>query len=220
MRGKKEIIKLKEAFGKVKNEDFNFELIEGYFRKKDHAGSFQVLSDKTCQDLDFDELFMFLDRTNSKVGQQYLYDQLRTLSPSKEQVELREKLIQKFSSNPEFRIQIQRNLMKLNKEDVLYIPSLFQEEHARPPKWFFLVRIMAFASLVSIILFLFNSSMFLVVVCIFLINIGFHYWNKKNLHLYLGSIPQLLKLNSVARKLWITEAFREIDPKMEMAFRL
>ncbi len=38
-----------------------------------------MLSDKTCNDMDFEELFMFIDRTRSKEGQQYLYKKLRVI---------------------------------------------------------------------------------------------------------------------------------------------
>jgi len=69
-----------KAFGNIKDDSFDFELIEKYFRKKDNSEAFQVLSDKTCNDLDFQELFAFIDRTNSKVGQQYLYNKLRTIA--------------------------------------------------------------------------------------------------------------------------------------------
>ena len=63
--------KLNDLFGKVKEDYFSFNQIEKYFRNKDDHKSHQVLSDKTSADLDFQELFMFLDRTTSKVGQQY-----------------------------------------------------------------------------------------------------------------------------------------------------
>lgn len=71
------------TFGQLKNETYNFEWIEKYFTKKDKSQAFQVISNKTCNDLDFEELFMFLDRTTSKVGQQYLYNKLRCILPNK-----------------------------------------------------------------------------------------------------------------------------------------
>ena len=37
---------LKESFGEMKDDSFNFESIEKYFRKKDNSKSYQVLSDK------------------------------------------------------------------------------------------------------------------------------------------------------------------------------
>jgi hypothetical protein len=44
-----------------------------------HDEAHQVISDTTAQDMDFEELFMFLDRTNSKIGQQFFYETLRTI---------------------------------------------------------------------------------------------------------------------------------------------
>lgn len=78
-KSKKETEKLKLSFGKIKGDSFNFRNIQRYFKNKDHSESFHVINDKTCHDLDFEDLFMFLDRTHSKVGQQILYDQLRTI---------------------------------------------------------------------------------------------------------------------------------------------
>ena len=69
-RKKKELEELRSNFGNLKEDTFEFEIIEEYFKKKNNSDSFQVLSDKTCADLDFNELFMFVDRTNSKIGQQ------------------------------------------------------------------------------------------------------------------------------------------------------
>ena len=71
---KKSKQRLNRSFGEIKNDPFYFYSIERYFRNKDHKGAFQILSDKTCNDLDFNELFMFVDRTSSKIGQQFLYN--------------------------------------------------------------------------------------------------------------------------------------------------
>ena len=79
MRKRKVVEQLKASFGQVKREGFQFDLIERYFLNKENSDSFQVLSDKTCHDIDFEELFMFLDKTCSKVGQQYLYNHLRVI---------------------------------------------------------------------------------------------------------------------------------------------
>lgn len=73
LSGKKEIEKrLASSFGHPKADAFDFELIGKYFRNKDNSKVHQVLSDKTCNDLDFEDLYAFLDRTHSKIGQQYL----------------------------------------------------------------------------------------------------------------------------------------------------
>ena len=218
-RKKKVVQQLQQSFGKLKDASFNFELIEKYFRNKDHATSFQSLSDKTCNDLDFQELFMFIDRTSSKVGQQYLYNELRTIPADSSKVELNEKLIKELSNNG-LRIDTQQLLLQLQKDDVYYIPSLFQEEHLKPPMWFFVVRLLSFTSLLSLILLPFNASLLFVLIGVFLVNMGIHYWNKKNLYRYLGSIPQLLRLNNVAQKLYKKGTFKEIDPDLPSSIKI
>lgn len=220
MRKKKLIEKLNESFGKFKDDDFRFDLIEKYFANKDNSDSFQILSDKTCSDLDFEELFMFLDRTTSKVGQQCLYNNLRAIPNSISNKEKKEKLIQKLIVDVDFRINTQMQLEKLNKADVFYISSLFQEEHQEPPKWFFVIRLLSFTSLLSLIMIPFNPQMIFVFLCTFLVNIGIHYWNKRHLYKYLGSIPQLLKLNDIANNLFKEQTFKELDHDLPNSFRI
>lgn len=220
MRKKKIIKRLEESFGNIKADDFYFELIEKYFRNKDNSESFQVLSDKTCNDLDFEELFMFLDRTNSKVGQQYLYNQLRNIPSNSDRLNLREKIIKRFSEDSDFRIDTQRQLETLKKDDAYNITSLFQEEHTKPPKWFFLVWILSFTSLLSLIMLPFHAQMIFIVLGVFIINLGIHYWNKRNLSEYVGSIPQLLRLNSLALRLHKVETFYELNPKLKSSIKI
>lgn len=211
----KEIKKiLEDSFGKFKDELFDFEQIESYFRKKDNSNAFQVLSDKTCNDLDFQELFMFIDRANSKVGQQYLYNKLRTIPISSIENDNHEKLIEEFTHNLDFRLSIQNQLCKLNEKETFYIPSLFQDELLKPPKWYFAIRLLSFTSLISLILLFFTPKMLFVLLGIFIINMVIHYWNKKNLYHYFGSIPQLLKLNGIAHELFKNATLKEINPDL------
>ena len=170
MRKKRDIERLKASWGAIKDDGFNFELIGRYFRNKDNSDSLQVLSDKTCNDLDFEELFMFLDRTESRVGQQYLYNTLRTIPADSKQNELNEKIINELTYRVDFRIKTQRVLGKLKKDDVYYISSLFQEEHLKAPKWFFVVRLLSFTSLLSLILLPFSPQLAFVFIGIFTIN--------------------------------------------------
>jgi len=212
--------KLLKAFGSIKDDSFSFEQIETYFRKKDHSNSFQVLSDKTCNDLDFRELFMFIDRTNSKVGQYYLYNKLRTIPLDSSNLVLTEKLIEYFTLNTDSRIDVQTQLANLNEHEAFYITSLFQDEHINPPKWFFVVRLLSFTSVLSLILMFFNQVIFFVLVVVFIINIVIHYWNKRNLYQYLSSIPQLLRLNSVASELFKLNPLKELNPDLQKSISI
>ena len=215
-RTKKAREKLLHSFGKLKNESFDMEQIESYFRKKDHSGAFQVLSDKTCNDLDFQELYLFIERTHSKIGQQFLYNRLRTI-PASNEIAGFEPLIGKFTNEVDFRVNIQSELARLNDREAFYITSLFQEEHLKQPKWFYVVRLLAFTSLLSLVMMLFNPAMIFVFLGVFVINMGVHYWNKKNLFEYLASLPQLLKLSKVAKELFKNDALKEINPSLQQS---
>lgn len=216
-RTKKNKEKLLNSFGNLKSESFDLELIESYFRKKDHSGAFQVLSDKTCNDLDFQELFMFADRTNSKIGQQFLYNRLRTIPAHSNEITGFESLIDKLTNDQDFRVIIQSQLSRLNDREAFYITSLFQEEHIKPPKWFYVVRLLAFTSLLSLVMMSFNPAMIFIFLGVFIINMGVHYWNKKNLYEYLASLPQLLKLSKVAKALFKNDALKEVNPNLQQS---
>jgi hypothetical protein len=202
--------RLTQSFGEIKDDPFYFYSIEKYFRNKDHTGAFQILSDKTCNDLDFNELFMFLDRTTSKIGQQFLYNTLRTIPSNNDKFTEQEKLIQQITNDSNLRLYIQLQLDKLTRESSYFITTLFQEKHIKKPKWFFIVPLLSFSSLMSVLLLPFTPQFFFVLLGLMIINLCIHYWNKPNLFEYLGSIPQLLILTRVAKKLLKCEILKEI----------
>lgn len=205
---------LLESFGKPKDDLFDFELIKKYFHKKNHSDEFQVLSDKTCNDLDFEELFMFIDRTSSRIGQQHLYNKLRTIPRKSNNTANTEKIISELSQNSELRLNVQTLLARLNEREAYYISLLFQYEHIQPPKWFFMVKFLSFTSLLLIIALFFNLKVILLIIPIFIINLIIHYANKKNLYQYLGSVPQLIRLNNTAKKLFENDLFQELNPTL------
>ena len=207
LRNRKKRIKEKllSEFGNLKPDAFDFEYIESYFRKKDNSTAFQTLTDKTCNDLDFRELFMFIDRTNSRVGQQYLYNKLRNIPANSTENRKNEKLLDEFTANSDLRVTVQHQLSKLNDREVFHIASLFQDEIIKPPKWYFIVPLLSFASALSFLMAFFNPVFFLVILGLSIVNLVIHFWNKKNLFNYFSSIPQLSKLNAVAQELFKTD---------------
>lgn len=222
LRNRKKRIKEKllAEFGSLKTDSFDFEYIESYFRKKDHSTAFQTLSEKTCNDLDFQELFMYFDRTNSKVGQQYLYNKLRNIPADSTENIKNEKLLDEFTNNPDFRVTVQSQLCKLNDREVYSIATLFQDEILKPPQWYFIVPLLSFTSALSFVLAFFNPVFLLVMLGLSIINIVIHFWNKKNLNNYFSSIPQLSKLNGVAQELFKNEILKEVNPNLMKSARV
>ena len=206
--------KFLNEFGNIKTDTFDFENIESYYRKKDKSASFQCLSDKTCNDIDFQELFMFLDRTGSRVGQQYLYNRLRNIPADWAENNRNERLIQEFINDPDFRVDVQRQLSKLNDREAYYIATLFQDDILKTPRWYFIVPLLSFTAVLSLILAFSDPVFFLVILGVSVINIVIHFLNKKNLFNYFGSIPQLSKLNGVAQELFKYNNLRQLNPDL------
>lgn len=219
-RAKKQTERLKASFGKLKDDSFDFNIIEKYFRNKDNSGAFQVISDKTCNDLDFYELFMYLDRTNSKVGQQYLYNALRTIEADLRNTELNEEIIGAVSKDSDLRVLIQKQLEKLSKYDVYRVSALFQMEHPKPPKWFFVVKLLTFTSILSLILLFFDPQFLLVLIGVFAINFVIHIWNKQNLSQDMDAIPQLSRLNGIASYLHGIEQLKKVNPSLSKSIKV
>jgi len=219
-RTKKDKESLIEGFGRIKDEEFDFDSIERYFKNKDNSSAFQVISDKTCNDIDFHELFMFLDRTSSKVGQQYLYNKLRTVSADRSKVENNEQLINEFLINDELRIKTQLQLSKLNDSDSFYLTSLFQDKHIEPPKWFSIAPFLSFSSALIVLLSIIKIQIILLLPLIIIVNLIIHYWNKKNLQHYLYSMSKLLIINSVAKNFFAVDKLKTVNPDLHNSIKI
>jgi hypothetical protein len=193
---------------KLKTKPFNFSHIEQYFLLAESKGALQSISERTHQDLDLDDVFKFIDRTSGSVGQQYLYYQLRTIPADNTRTDRTEYLISIFENNPELKTTVQNGLSVLNNNDAYYISSLFLQNYIAKPKWFWVVLLLSLASVCSVILSFIFPQFLIVLFVLLAVNFGFHYWNKNNLYKYGSSIPQLLRMNGLAKQILTSPPFR------------
>lgn len=192
---------LNNNWGKPKEDlYFNFYVIAKYFENNTHKkNAFHIISDKCKSDLDIDELFKFIDRTTSKIGQQYLYFKLRTIGSLKE--------LKKFDAlttifkDKKLSIYCQSILSKLSLNDSYYLEELINGEQLKKPKKLWLVKLLTLAAVISIVLTFFYPPFFLLIVAILAINLFFHYQNKSNINYYLNGVQQLSKALKVSKKL-------------------
>ncbi len=203
--------KLKVNFLVTKNTTFNFELIERYFKKKNHKEDFQVISERIEHDLDLNEIFKFIDRTSSKIGQQFLYDRIRALKNDFESNNTDEITLKKLERD---KSQIRAILGKLSSEDAYYISCLFQDELLERPTWFYWILVLANISFVNVLILPFVPVVIYLLIGLLLINTGIHYWNKKNLVMNSISIPQVLLMNNVAKELYRYDYLKYINPNL------
>ena len=185
---------------KSKDEDYNFSLIEYYFKHKIHLNKFQIMNDRIMNDIDFQELFILMDRTYSNIGQQYLYDRLLTID---EKIDFKEQedLIDFFIEHEEKKIKIQLLLSKLKRRESYYISNLFLDGYISKPKWFWVIRMLFVVSLIAFVFTFFYAKISIFLFFIYLINMAVYFWNKRNIMVYMDSIPQLLIFCSIAKEI-------------------
>jgi len=190
-----------EGFGAPKEEPSSIEFVGRYFYNKDNSNAGQIINDRTCKDLNMDELFGFIDRTHSKIGEQYLYNRLRTIPKNSKEITDKEYVITQIANDRNLRLKLKKVLQKLDKPEAYSICFIFQEEHLKRPKWFFIIPGLSLISLSLLVASAFISKMFIPFICVFIVNLWFHYSNKKNLYSYINTLPQLHKLNIAADRL-------------------
>jgi hypothetical protein len=212
-RQRKQIEKIDDAWGKPKTEFFNFHQI-GKYASLPRGNTFHKLSEQTIFDIDFYQLFRFVDRTTSRVGQQFLFK--RVTHPENDVAKLC-KLSESadyFTNNPATRKEMQLQLAALSSPDAYAISSLLQDKPLRKPPWFNLTIIgMAMAIVFSVLSFFYPVFLILLIFPAS-INMLIHYWNKENIFLYILSFPQLNILLKVCREI-STKHLRFADAAVE-----
>jgi hypothetical protein len=202
---------LKLNWGKPKTEDsFHSNSIEKYFRNfiyNDEA--YHVLSERCADDLDLKDVFKVIDRTSSKIGQQYLYYKLRRIEKNDNLTSFSE-LISVFETDEILRLKTQFQLNRLNKTASYYFEELVNSKPIDKPKLLKLVYFLSFLSITCIGLSFFSPIFFLLLIPIFSINLFFHLKNKWDVSSYLDGVSQLSKTLSVSKYL---ADFKEIKLK-------
>ncbi|MEM7297626.1 MAG: DNA mismatch repair protein MutS, partial [Bacteroidota bacterium] len=167
---KKKRKKLLESYKELKHEMLDFEKIKLYFNGCDDQNYFQVISDRTANDLDYEELFHFLDRTCSSIGQQYLYYSIRTIPQGSSRNTEIEKFVEFLKEDEDKKKSIVLELSRLNNSGAYYIQSLFNKAHIDRPKWLFVVPILSFLAISSLVLLFFYPPMLLVLIGVIFTN--------------------------------------------------
>lgn len=208
---KKKLEEIQRIWGNPKNEPFNFDYISIYGDLVKDA-RFHRLTRQTIEDIDFFDLFRFIDRTTSKVGQQFLYKKL--LEPIDNHTNPSEKLVTLFTSNKELRENIQFVLQKLNNNGAYFISSLLKEKLLEKPKWFNLLIIDLIIVIALLLLSLKFPTLLIILVIPVTVNMYLHYWNKSNAFQFFRSFPQLNNLINVS-SVMISKGELFYDKKVE-----
>lgn len=161
------------------SEDFNS--ISSYWSNRSNDESDYVGVDQlTWNDLAMDEVFEKLNYTQSTVGSEYLFNQLRDIRPANQ--ECHEELYELLANNQSLREEILLILSRLGKQNYTNSSSFFHSLHKNELKHSSFYGVLSLLPLVSIPLLFFNLGLGIsFLTSTLLINAIVYYKNKSNL---------------------------------------
>jgi hypothetical protein len=197
---RKKLINIRERWGKPIEAYRNFNLINRYLTAYDFKTS---ITPETAADLDIDNVFGLIDRTNSKPGQQFLYKKMHCFEPSASYFTGLEQQIEKLNCDKDKRELIELKLAELDSNDAYHLPELFSKPngtfyHPLVEIYIKIAAILVIASVIALNI-TGNPVFFLWLMAFIIANTVIHYINKKNILTYTHSLPQLLKLIDVSK---------------------
>jgi hypothetical protein len=195
-----EIESIGENWGKPTENYRAINLVANYhnYLKKDTS-----IADNIAADIDLENVFTFVDRTSSKIGQQYLYHTLRTPGTDIRELEALNTLVNVVTNDEYKRAALQMELVPLNNANAYYLHELFSSAHS--PLYSgglsLYIRMAGVLWIVALMLTIIThaQALFLLTMGLTLFNFFIHYSNKKNILRYVHSLPQLFTLMRVSK---------------------
>ncbi|MGG5507792.1 MULTISPECIES: MutS-related protein [unclassified Myroides] len=185
---------LLEDWGNPKTGDFDLVKIKRYREAiQDAPPSYQQLGEQENLDLDLDEVFMYLDRTITPIGQQYLYNRLHTIEENSIKKQ-HKKLEEGFATDPELRKKTHALLQPLNTQETYYFHYLFTHPIPLQQQQYTLAWALTFLHIVLLLSLWFYPLLSVLFIVTLPINLVIHYKNKFRLYEYQNGISQLRKI--------------------------
>lgn len=170
--------------------------------KKATAGNYNGVDQLTWDDLAMEEVFKKINYTQSTVGSEYLFNELRDIDPKLKGIHKKEELYTLLATNQALREKVLLFLSSLGKRNYTNSSSFIYEVNEQKNKKTMLYVVLALLPIASIVLMFFNltygiTSLFTA----FLINIIVYYRNKKALDNDLFSITYVAGIVNAGKQL-------------------
>lgn len=179
---------------------YDFDPIGSYFYNcPAEEGVFQIVDAETTADLDLNAVFEKIDRTTSRVGQQYLYARLRTLRGEEDAADF-DRRVGAFENDDELMQRCAGHLARLAGDDAYDLCRLIFDTPVRVRR-IGLIYALTAAATAALLLAPFYPALLLLFVAIYAVNMYIHYSNKINISLYTSAVKQLSTALKTARHL-------------------
>lgn len=195
----KQLANIRQKWGKPAETPPNFKHVALYSNAVANQNS---LSKVTITDLDLEKVFTFIDRTQSKPGQQYLYSRLIDRAATPASIQNIGKQLDALPADGADLESYQLQLAGLSAPNAYYLPELFKEQEPLfSPLVTFYIRVSGITIIALFVLMLatHNQLYFFALMLMVMANFVIHYANKKKVAQYTHSLPQLVKLINTAQ---------------------
>lgn len=218
---KKSIEKIKTNWGCKLERVRNFAEIEKYLPFDKNFDCY-TLTEQTLIDIDIQNLFHFIDRTITTIGQQYLYSKIVKPSININELEIRGKHADFFQKNDTLRLKTQIVLQNLEKKSTDLITDIFYTNTAIDNKKLYTaIIVLSVLALTSILFCLLTPKIAIVLIFLFGVNLLVHliyrYYNSRKLktiqqvYQLLNTVDKLMKLKlpiTLEKKSYINFTFK------------
>jgi hypothetical protein len=197
-RQRRLIVSLRTTWGLIRERDRDMTAIASYARARvDHAPTDSWLDDRTWEDVNLDEVFALLDRTESVVGQQLLYRRLRSV-PVGASLEAFERLVTSMTTDAPLRERARLALTALRDPAGYDLWWIARPDALHSEDWHLLFPLLALSMLAAVVLAFVWPPALLIVAAGAVINISIR----------AKVAPQLRA---------VTSAFRQVAPLLSAA---
>ncbi len=204
-RNKKKLEKLRREWktGEFHALSEDLKSISSYWsNKKNSSQSYFGVDQLTWDDLAMDEIFHKLNYTQSTVGSEYLFNQLRDIDPKLEGINEQEELYFLLANDQALREQVLLTLSGLGKLNYTNSSSFFHEHHHEKIDHSYLYILLALLPIASVAMMFFSLQYGIVsLILTFTINMLVYYRNKNRLENKMFSITYAAAIINTGKKL-------------------
>jgi hypothetical protein len=173
-------------------------------------GAPPALDDRTWADLNLDDVFIGLDRTESTLGQHALYHRLRT-APVAEPLDAFEALVTRFGDHAPLRERAQLALGRLQDPHGYDLWWMAQPDAVETPGWYIIFPVLTAATLVLAVLTPFRHALLPTLLTVLAINFATHLLTFQRVGAIATAFRQLAPIVATGQALRFLEG-DDVDP--------
>ena len=171
-----------------------------HYNLRQAAGRYYV-DDQTAKDLDLEDIFAEIDHTNSRIGEQVLYNMLRLPAGSVDELASFDQFVKQVTGDEENRIACQKQLSKMKHTQDYHIVDFLFFDIPPNPSWVRRLWLLQCFFYLAVATSFFYPLAVVLIMAIFCVNFVIHYRTKNKFHSFYVALGRIGTLYTVSQKL-------------------